>query len=69
VERVTPIHVLEYTFRCQGAFLLVDASGKRLWFFKYGNNNADIDRMMESMKGRADEMVKFLLARAKGVRG
>jgi hypothetical protein len=64
VERVTPIHVLEYQLRRQGVFLLVDFDRRRLWFFGYKNSNAEISRLMESMKGRATEMVKFLTARA-----
>jgi hypothetical protein len=65
VEWVIPIHVLEYRFRRQGAFLLVDVDGKKLWFLRYGKDHVAIRQMMESMKGRTDEMVKYLTARAR----
>jgi hypothetical protein len=69
MERVTPIHVVEYQFRRQGVFLLVDVSGRKLWFFGYKDQRC-INQMMESLKGRCDEMINFLIARAsvKGVR-
>jgi hypothetical protein len=69
VERLTPIHVLEYKFRQQGVFLLVDVGGKKLWFHRYGKDHAVIHQMMELLKGRTDEMVKFLTARARVPRG
>lgn len=65
MERVRPIHVMEYEFRRQGVFLLVDVSGKKLWFYGYKRDYAAINKMMESLKGRCDEMVNFLIARAR----
>jgi hypothetical protein len=65
MERVEPIHVMEYKFRRQGVFLLVDFAGRRLWFFGYKNSHEEINRLMESLKGRVPEMVKFLTARAR----
>lgn len=64
MEWVKPIHVLEYEFRRQGVFLLVDAHLRKLWFYGFKSDQADINRMRDSMKGRVDEMVKFLIARA-----
>ena len=67
MERLTPIHVMEYQFRRQGVFLLVDFDRRRLWFFGYKKNHTAINQLMESLKGRQEEMVKFLTARsAKG---
>lgn len=68
MERVTPIHVVEHQFRLRGVFLLVGIDGRKLWFFGYKKDHATLKQMMESLKGRRDEMVKFLLARA-SVRG
>lgn len=60
----TPIAEVEAGFRKLGAFLLVDMSGKKLWFFHHSKDEARIRRMMDSLRGRSDEMVKFLLERA-----
>jgi hypothetical protein len=68
MERVEPIHVVEYRFRRQGVFLLVDVKGRKLWFYGYKRDQGAIRQMMESLKGRSDEMIKFLIARA-SVRG
>ena len=48
--------------------MLVDVDGRRLKFFGYKKDHTEINQMMDSMKGRSAEMVKFLLARA-SVRG
>jgi hypothetical protein len=64
VERVTPIHILEYQIRRQGVFLLVDFGGRKLWVFGY-KEQEEINRVMESLKGRLTEMVNFLTARAR----
>jgi len=56
---------MEYEFRKQGVFLLVDVSGRKLWFFGCKKDNTCINRMMESLKGRTDEMINFLIARAR----
>lgn len=70
MERVTPIHVMEYQFRRQGVFLLVDVGGRKLRFYGFKKSCVDLNRMIDSMKGRCDEMVNFLIARARvpGVR-
>lgn len=65
MERLIPIHVMEYKFRRQGVFLLVDFDGRKLWFYGYKRSSEDINRLMESLKGRVTEMVKFLTARAR----
>ena len=44
--------------------MLVDMTGKRLWFFQHSKNEVGIKRAMDSLKGRSEEMVKFLLERA-----
>jgi hypothetical protein len=64
MERLEPIHVMEYRLRRQGVFLLVDFDGKKLWFFGYKKDHAAIKQMMENLKGRHKEMVNFLTARA-----
>jgi len=64
MERMKPIHVMEYELRQLGVFLLVDFDRRRLWFFGFKKNHATINQMMEQMKGRQAEMVKFLTARA-----
>ena len=64
MERLKPIHVMEYELRQHGVFLLVDFDRRRLWFYGYKKNHATINQMMEQVKGRQAEMVKFLTARA-----
>jgi hypothetical protein len=56
---------MEYRFRRQGVFLLVDFDGRKLWFFGYKHSNVDISRLMDSLKGRVEEMVNLLTARAR----
>lgn len=56
---------MEYEFRRQGIFLLVDVSSRKLWFYGYKKDHSVIKQMMESLKGRSDEMVDFLIARAR----
>jgi hypothetical protein len=69
MEWVKPIGMVERDLRYIGIFLLVDFSGKRLWFFGHKKNSVDINRAMESVKGRCDEMVKYLTARATRAEG
>ncbi len=64
MEWVTPIHVVEYELRCQGVFLLVDFGGRKLWFYGYKKDQTALNRIMNSLKERRDEMIKFLIARA-----
>lgn len=63
MEWVKPIEQVEYEFRRHGVFLLVDFGGRKLWFYGYKKDQMTLKRMMASMKGRSDEMVKFLTAR------
>jgi hypothetical protein len=65
MEWVKPIGMMELDFRRQGVFLLVDVSGKKLWFFGYKRDQSAINQMMETLRGRCDEMVNFLIARAR----
>lgn len=66
---VKPIGMMEHDFRRQGVFLLVDVSGKKLRFYGFKKDHVDLNRMIDSMKGRCDEMVKFLIERARVPRG
>ena len=68
-EWVKPIGMMEHDFRSQGVFLLVDVDGRKLRFYGFKKNHVDLNRMIESMKGRCDEMVKFLIARARVQKG
>lgn len=65
MERLEPIHVMEYRFRRQGVFLLVDVDGRRVWFYGFKKDFVAINQMMESLKGWVPEMVKFLIARTR----
>jgi hypothetical protein len=65
MEWVKPIGMVELDFRRQGVFMLVDVSSRKLWFFGYKRDHSCINKMMESLKGRCDEMVDFLIARAR----
>ena len=65
MEWLKPIEEIENEFRRQGTFLLADINSRKLWFFGY-KDQATINKMMDSMKGRCNEMVNFLIARAKG---
>jgi hypothetical protein len=69
MERLESIATVEYAFRRRGVFLLVDFDGKKLWFFGHKPDQVAIKQMMESMKGRTEEMVKFLIARARVPKG
>jgi hypothetical protein len=66
---VMPIDQVEFNFRRQGVFLLVDVGGKKLRFYGFKKDHADLNRMIASMTGRCDEMVKFLIMRARAPRG
>ena len=66
MERVrATIDELEADLRRQGVFLLVDVGGRKLWFYGYKKNQGILTEMMESLKPRRDEMIRFLLARAR----
>lgn len=64
MEWVKPIDQVELELRRQGVFMLVDVRGKKLWFFQHSKDDIGIKRTMESLKGRGDEMIKFLIERA-----
>jgi len=66
MEWVKPIDQVNFDARRQGVFMLVDFDGRRLRF--YGCSQAAINRAKDATKGRGQEMVKFLLARA-SIRG
>jgi hypothetical protein len=69
MEWVKPIGMVEKDLRYLGIFLLVDFNGRRLWFFGHKKDCAEINRAMGSLKGRCEEMVKYLTARAARVEG
>jgi hypothetical protein len=62
MEWVKPIDMVLLDFHRKGVFLLVDARRKRIVFYGYKRDNAEINRMIDSMKGRSDEMTKYLIA-------
>jgi hypothetical protein len=59
---VMPIDQVLLNFNRKGVFLLVDARHKRLMFFGFKKDNAEINRLIDSLKGRSDEMTKYLIA-------
>jgi len=65
VEWVKPIDEVEADFRRQGVFVLVDMDGRKLRFYGYKRNCETINRLVDSLRGRGPEMVKFLTARAR----
>lgn len=65
MEWVKPIDQVEADFRYNGIFLLVDVGGRKLWFYGYKKDQVAISQAMDTLKGRSDEMVKFLIARAR----
>jgi hypothetical protein len=67
MDWVKPIVQLEMECRRQGVFLLVDVRRRRLQLFGY--NQATLNRVQDSLKGRTDEMVNFLIALATGAKG
>ncbi len=46
--------------------MLVNVHDKKLMFFGYKKNTVDINKMIDSLRGRSHEMTNFLIARAKG---
>jgi hypothetical protein len=61
-----PIGVIEAEFRKRGAFVLVDVKTRKLWFYHHSKDMSGIRNMMDSLKGRQDEMVNFLIACIRG---
>lgn len=45
--------------------MLVDVDGKKLQFFGFKRDCVTLNRLMESLKGRQDEMVQYLIAQAR----
>jgi hypothetical protein len=64
MERLDPINLLEADLRRQGVFILVDPSSRKLWFYGYKPDMSVIRQMMASIRGRSEEMARFLIARA-----
>ena len=65
MEWVKPIDEVERDIRYNGAFLLVDLRGRRLCFYGYKKDQASLNRLMDTLKGRTKEMGNFLIARAR----
>jgi len=65
VEWVKPIDQVEADIRRQGVFMLVDASVGKLRFFGYKRDCITLNRLTDSLRGRTDEMVKYLIAQAR----
>jgi hypothetical protein len=68
---VKPIDQVDADIRRVGIFMLVDVDGKKLRFFGFKKDYTDINRAMDSLKGRSQEMVKYLIevASARSQRG
>jgi hypothetical protein len=71
VEWVKPIDEVEADFRRQGVFLLVNLDGQRLQFYGFKKDCVALNQMIDYLKqtGRGQEMVKFLIARARAKEG
>jgi hypothetical protein len=65
VEWVKPIDEVEADFRRRGVFMLVNIHDKKLMFFGYKKNAVDINKMIDSLRGRSHEMTNLLVARAR----
>jgi hypothetical protein len=65
VEWVKPIDQVDADIRREGVFMLVDVDGKKLQFFGFKRDCVTLNRLMESLKGRQDEMVQYLIAQAR----
>jgi hypothetical protein len=62
MEWVKPIVQVEREIRERGMFMLVDPRGMKLQFFGY--NQATVNRERDALRGRSQEMVKYLIALA-----
>jgi hypothetical protein len=63
VERLKNIGYIEWEFRRNGIFLLVDTDGK---LKVYGRHQSDACKpLLESIRTRVGEMSNFLIARAR----
>jgi hypothetical protein len=58
---VKPIDQMDADIRRAGVFMLVDVDGKKLRFYGFKKDCVEINRMMDSLKGRSQEMVKYLI--------
>ncbi len=56
-----PIDEVARDFRRQGIFLLVDVRSRRICFYGYKQDTTEINRMIDSLKGRSKEMQDFLI--------
>jgi hypothetical protein len=65
MERLVPIDEVEADFRRNGVFLLVDVLKKRIVFYGYKRDTVQLNKMIESLRGRREEMVNFLIARVR----
>jgi hypothetical protein len=65
VEWVKPIDQVDADIRREGVFMLVDVDGRKLRFYGYKRDYVTINRLIESLKGRQDEMVKYLIAQTR----
>lgn len=65
MERLTPIDKVEEEIRRKGVFMLADVRSRKLWFYHFANDSVTLNRTIESLKGRSEEMVTFLIARAR----
>lgn len=67
MEWVKPIDQVEADLRREGVFLLVDVNGRTLRFYQFKKDSVRLKQVMDSLKdqGRGQEMVKFLIARAR----
>ncbi len=60
-----PIDQVDADIRREGVFMLVDVDGRKLRFYGYKRDYVTINRLIESLKGRQDEMVKYLIAQTR----
>jgi hypothetical protein len=65
MERLIPIGEVERDLRRQGIFILVDFSGRKLWFYGYLKSQISLNKTMESLTNRRHEMIQLLTARAR----
>jgi hypothetical protein len=67
MEWVKPIDQVEADMRRQGVFLLVDVNGRTLRFYQFSKDSVRLKQILDYFqeKGRGQEMVKYLIARAR----
>jgi hypothetical protein len=62
VEWVKPIDQVERELREHGVFTLVDARAKTLRFYGWTRDQATLNRLTDTVKGRVEEMTSYLIA-------